>query len=344
MRRRDLLFSSLLTGSTMPLAAQAPVRGRLVIVGGAEDRVQDRLILRRFLQYAGGPQARIRLLAAASAVPLVVAESYRRAFAEIGTGGCELLPLLERDAAFLPDTVQAILDADAIFISGGNQSRLMDVLRDTPAMAALQHAHRHLGCCIGGTSAGAAAMSRHMIAQGLAVRHPRKDAVGTGIGLGLLPAAIVDQHFSERGGSRACSRRLPSGPTCSAWEWTRTLPSSSKARRRSKSSAVAPSRSWTPLPRTPTSASSRPRARSRCWGCSCTRCRRAAATRRSRLRKTRRDRRGCWPRCSGSSRPRRRSPDGARGTAEREHRPRPRVASFAGVAPGSSDLDRTARR
>ncbi|MBL0392518.1 cyanophycinase [Ramlibacter monticola] len=199
MRRRDLLFSSLLTGSTMPLAAQASVRGRLVIVGGAEDRVQDRLILRRFLQYAGGPQARIRLLAAASAVPLVVAESYRRAFAEIGTGGCELLPLLERDAAFRPDTVQAILDADAIFISGGNQSRLMDVLRDTPAMTALQHAHGHLGCCIGGTSAGAAAMSRHMIAQGMAVRHPRKDAVGTGIGLGLLPAAIVDQHFSERG-------------------------------------------------------------------------------------------------------------------------------------------------
>src|SRR5262249_52994321 len=49
------------------------------------------------------------------------------------------------------------------------------------------------------TSAGAAAMSHHMIAQGPAVRRPRKDVIGTGIGLGLLPAAIVDQHFSERG-------------------------------------------------------------------------------------------------------------------------------------------------
>lgn len=199
MRRRDLLLSSLLTASTPQLAAQAPVRGRLVIVGGAEDRVHERLILRRFVQYAGGPQARIRLLAAASSMPLVVAENYRQAFTEIGAGDFDLLPLLDRDAASRPEVVQAILEADAIFISGGNQSRLMDVLRDTPAMAALHRAHQQLGRCIGGTSAGAAVMSQHMIAQGRAVRHPRKDAVGTAIGLGLLPAAIVDQHFSERG-------------------------------------------------------------------------------------------------------------------------------------------------
>jgi len=198
MRRRDLLFSSLLTASTLRLSAQAAVRGRLVIVGGAEDRMQARLVLRRFLEYAGGPQARIRLLAAASSVPLVVAESYRQAFAEMGAGDCELLPILERDAAFRPDAVQAILDADAIFISGGNQSRLMEVMLDTPAMAAMHYAHQHLGRCIGGTSAGAAAMSHHMITQGRAVRHPRKDVVGMGFGLGLLPAAIVDQHFSER--------------------------------------------------------------------------------------------------------------------------------------------------
>lgn len=40
---------------------------------------------------------------------------------------CELLPLLERDAAFLPEVVQGILEADAIFITGSSQSRLMGV-------------------------------------------------------------------------------------------------------------------------------------------------------------------------------------------------------------------------
>lgn len=199
MRRRDLLISSLLAGPVHRLAAQAPVRGKLVIVGGAEDRVQDRKILRRFVELAGGPQARIRLLAAASSVPLLVGDSYRKAFAEIGATDCELLPLLEGDAAFSLEVAQGILKADAIFITGGSQSRLMDILRDSPALAALQDAHWRLGRCIAGTSAGAAVMSRHMIAQGPSVPSPRKDIVRTGTGMGLLPAAIVDQHFSERG-------------------------------------------------------------------------------------------------------------------------------------------------
>lgn len=41
-------------------------------------------------------------------------------------------------------------------------------------------------------------MSRHMIAQGPSVLRPRKEAVDTDIGLGLLSQAVVDQHFSER--------------------------------------------------------------------------------------------------------------------------------------------------
>jgi cyanophycinase len=41
-------------------------------------------------------------------------------------------------------------------------------------------------------------MSRHMISQGPALLRPRKDAIDTDIGLGLLPDAVVDQHFSER--------------------------------------------------------------------------------------------------------------------------------------------------
>ncbi|QJW85315.1 type 1 glutamine amidotransferase-like domain-containing protein [Ramlibacter terrae] len=133
MRRRDFLASSLLAGATHRLAAQAPAPGTLFVIGGAEDRVHDRHILRRFLAHAGGPQARIRMLATASSVPLIVGASYRAAFAEIGATDCELLPLLEGDAAFQPEVVQAIPEADAIFITGGNQARLMEVLRETPA-------------------------------------------------------------------------------------------------------------------------------------------------------------------------------------------------------------------
>lgn len=197
MRRRDLLLTPLLATPLLPAAAVGRPRGRLVIAGGAEDRVHDRLILRRFLQEAGGPFARIRLVTAASSEPQAVADSYAQAFADLGAQDFQPLPLVDNEDARQPAVLAEILRADGIFLSGGDQGRLMAALWETPALGALHQAHAR-GCCIGGTSAGAAVMSRHMIAQGPAVHRPRKDVIGTDIGLGLLPAAIVDQHFSER--------------------------------------------------------------------------------------------------------------------------------------------------
>jgi cyanophycinase len=197
MLRRDFLGAAL-AAATWPVLAQTPRIGHLLIVGGAEDRLQDRVILRKFIEYAGGPRARLRLITAASGVPQVVAESYRNAFADLGAQDFDVLPLSDRDSAFAPALREDILQADGIFMSGGDQSRLMAAIWETPVLGALHQAFHFRGACIGGTSAGAAVMSRHMISQGPALLRPRKDVIDTDIGLGLLPAAVVDQHFSER--------------------------------------------------------------------------------------------------------------------------------------------------
>ena len=197
MLRRDLLTLALGT-TCLPAMAQAQRTGHLVIVGGAEDRLQDRVILRKFMEYAGGPGGRIRLITAATAVPEAVGESYVKAFGELGAQDFAVLPLSDRHSAFSPHLRDDILQADGIFMSGGDQSRLMAALWETPVLGALHQAFHLRGCCVGGTSAGAAVMSRHMISQGPALLRPRKDAIDTDIGLGLLPAAVVDQHFSER--------------------------------------------------------------------------------------------------------------------------------------------------
>lgn len=187
-----------LAAASLPVVAQSQRTGHLVIVGGAEDRLQDRVILRKFIEYSGGPKARIRLITAASGVPEAVAESYIRAFGELGAQDFAVLPLTDRDSALSESLRHDILQADGIFMSGGDQSRLMAAIWETPVLGALHQAFHFKGACIGGTSAGAAVMSRHMISQGPAVLRPRKDAIDTDIGLGLLPAAVVDQHFSER--------------------------------------------------------------------------------------------------------------------------------------------------
>lgn len=200
MQRRDFhrLMAAALGAAALPATAQSPHTARLVIVGGAEDRLQDRVILRKFIEYAGGAKARLRLITAASGVPEAVAESYGRAFGELGAQDFGVLPLTDRDSAFSTALHDDILQADGVFMSGGDQSRLMAAIWETPVLGALHQAFHQRGCCIGGTSAGAAVMSRHMISQGPALLRPRKDAIDTDIGLGLLPAAVVDQHFSER--------------------------------------------------------------------------------------------------------------------------------------------------
>jgi cyanophycinase len=186
----------------LPTWSQSPKVSRLVIVGGAEDRLQDRIILRKFSEYCGGPQAKIRIITAASADPQGVWQSYREAFRALGVGNVDRLAIDDRESAQAPAVQAEILQADGIFMSGGDQSKLMGTLWDTAAYESLHQSFHLNRCCIGGTSAGAAVMSRHMIAQGPSVLRPSKEAVDTDIGLGLLSQAVVDQHFSER-------RRLP---------------------------------------------------------------------------------------------------------------------------------------
>lgn len=173
--------------------------GHLVIVGGAEDRLQDRAVLRRFLELSGGPLARIVVCTGASSDPNGSWKGYEPVLADLGAQRVIHLPLANADEANRPEVVQEVLAADGFFMSGGDQSRLMERLWETAAARAIHLAFHLNGCTVGGTSAGAAVMSRAMLAMGDATRRPEKDVVSMDIGLGLLPRAIVDQHFNERG-------------------------------------------------------------------------------------------------------------------------------------------------
>ena len=57
--------------------------------------------------------------------------------------------------------------------------------------------HRH-GTIVAGTSAGASAISTHMVAFGTSGATPKQRMTQMSAGLGLLPGVIVDQHFEQR--------------------------------------------------------------------------------------------------------------------------------------------------
>ncbi|HYO78968.1 MAG TPA: cyanophycinase, partial [Thermoanaerobaculia bacterium] len=91
---------------------------------------------------------------------------------------------------------EAIRNATGIFVTGGCQQRLMDALRAADAVDLIRDAVRD-GAVYAGTSAGASAVSRRMIAR--SKRKKGTELVEYDEGLGLIPDAIVDQHFAERG-------------------------------------------------------------------------------------------------------------------------------------------------
>ena len=199
-RRALMVLPAAAWASAVPGGAAAERRrGKLVVIGGAEDKRHDRVILRRFVELAGGPGAKIRVLSAASGDPDGAWATYDAVFDALGVSDRAPIPVPDRVAADSAAVTDLILEADGIFISGGDQNRLMDLIWETAAFRALHVAYHLRGACVGGTSAGAAVMSRHMIAQGSATRLPVKGAAGFDLGLGFLHRAMIDQHFAERG-------------------------------------------------------------------------------------------------------------------------------------------------
>jgi cyanophycinase len=87
-----------------------------------------------------------------------------------------------------------------VMMSGGNQSRLREMFAETDFLdALLRRYYAEPDFVIAGTSAGAMAMSQHMIRGGSVPDALLKGAVKMGVGLGLLSTAIIDSHFVKRG-------------------------------------------------------------------------------------------------------------------------------------------------
>jgi cyanophycinase len=177
---------------------QTATHGHLVIIGGHEDRQHRKEILTRFVELAGGANARIVVITAASKIADEMWDIYDEAFGDLGVTQRAHLSLENRQDANDEEKVRMVAEADGIFMTGGDQKRLLAIIGGTALDAAMHTALKVRGACIGGTSAGASAMSGHMLAQGRTDLLPEKGAVSLAAGLGFVHRVVIDQHFSER--------------------------------------------------------------------------------------------------------------------------------------------------
>jgi cyanophycinase len=173
-----------------------PPRGRLLIIGGAERR--GTAILGRFVALAGGPAARIVVIATASREPAVLETEYVSAFTGLGAGSVSALRLDTRAQAGEPAAAAALSSATGVFFTGGDQLRITTILGGTPVDSLLQSLVAAGSLLLAGTSAGAAMMSGTMILGGDGPG-VTSSSVRTGPGLEFLPGVLIDMHFAERG-------------------------------------------------------------------------------------------------------------------------------------------------
>ena len=171
--------------------------GTVIIIGGAEDKIRDRIILNRFVALAGGDDAVVAVISTASSLGTEAGERYRQVFGDLGVKTVHPLHAMTRAQANDESFARAVRDATGIFLTGGNQLRLSSTIGGTRLAEAILDRFRH-GAVVAGTSAGASAMSTHMIAFGASGATPKQRMAALAAGLGVLPGVIIDQHFQQR--------------------------------------------------------------------------------------------------------------------------------------------------
>src|ERR1043165_7115765 len=99
-----------------------------MVIGGAEDKFRDKVILSRFAKFAGAPHGHVVVISTASGLSDEATEMYRTLFAGLGIESVVGLRPETREAADAAETIKAMGEATGVFLTGRNQSRLTQVV------------------------------------------------------------------------------------------------------------------------------------------------------------------------------------------------------------------------
>jgi len=190
-----MTFKAFLLALTLVVRASAQPSTHLVIVGGGN---HPKAGVEKIYLWAGEKEARILVIPWATSEPDENFVEFSRDFQELPVASLQRAPLAPLDASSRALFLRQLEQATGVWFSGGDQVKIMDVLRDAELLQALRSKFAH-GAVFSGTSAGCAIMSLRMLTGEGDVTLLDGRQIELREGLGLLPAnLIVDQHFLKR--------------------------------------------------------------------------------------------------------------------------------------------------
>ncbi len=180
-----------------------PPKGTLVIVGGGS--LDGTGIVERFIQLAGGPDARIVVVPTAGGnknadgtIRVYKEEQVIAAWLKRGVKNVRMLHTHDPKVADTEEFVKPLRDASGVWFDGGRQWNIVDSYMNT---LTYKEFHRVLerGGVIGGSSAGATIQGDYLVRGAVAgsqiVMTPEKEHER---GFDFLRRSAIDQHINTR--------------------------------------------------------------------------------------------------------------------------------------------------
>lgn len=207
----------------------APVpTGILYIVGGHEDKGEQEPekegakkpleVLETFVSLLNKKDPLIELITTGSDEGNAYFEDYQSAFSKLGVNRLGHIHHDMRGEIIGGERVDWFVDrvrnADAVYFSGGDQLKLTSIYGGTEFLRVLKDRYIADGLLVGGTSAGAMALSTPMIYAGNKEVQQIAGGIKVTTGLEFLKDVCVDTHFVDRSRFVRMAQVIASNPTC----------------------------------------------------------------------------------------------------------------------------------
>ena len=199
--------------------------GILVIIGGKENKGEQpekesnseniiKLeVLKDFISYIKKKNPVIEVITSASEEGADSFKEYRKLFKQLDITEVRHMHHNKREEALTDELTERIDEADAFFFTGGDQLKLTTLYGGTHLLTELKSKYISSPVVIGGTSAGAMALSTPMIYAGSKDGEQINGEIKVTTGLEFLKDVCIDTHFVHRGRFVRMAQVIVSNPT-----------------------------------------------------------------------------------------------------------------------------------